>query len=301
MRTKYLDYTCTSNDIKEFNESKADNKKTFSRLSGAKINLILMLILILAAIPLQAQTDLPESTYVDLTIVTYNINHGEGVDGLYSSIRIARTLEQYDPDLIALQEVDMGTNRVNQDLQVEIIAKHLEMFYLFGKTVNYIGGEYGNAILSKYPIISSQNSDISPYNAPEKRRLLRATIDLGFKTLKFYSTKFGIMDDEIIYNSERIGKFMNRMEPDYPVIFGGDFGVKPYSLLLKDLMNTMIDLGTRFNNQSTTYPTRLTSRRLDYILINKYVEPMEYLIPVDSLSTISSDHLPVVAKVRISL
>lgn len=301
MRTKYLDYTCISNDIKESNESKADNKKTFSRLSGAKINLILMLILILTAIPLRAQTDLPESTYVDLTIVTYNINHGEGVDGLYSSIRIARTLEQYDPDLIALQDVDMSTNRVNQDLQIEIIAKHLEMFYLFGKTVDYIGGEYGNAILSKYPIISSQNSDISPYNAPEKRRLLRATIDLGFKTLKFYSTKFGIMDDEIIYNSERIGKFINRMEPDYPVIFGGDFGVKPYSLLLKDLMNTMIDLGTRFNNQSTTYPTRIMSRRLDYILINKYVEPMEYLIPVDSLSTISSDHLPVVAKVRISL
>jgi len=276
-------------------------KKTFSRLSGAKINLILMLILILTAIPLRAQTDFPESTYVDLTIVTYNINHGEGVDGLYSSIRIARTLEQYDPDLIALQDVDMSTNRVNQDLQIEIIAKHLEMFYLFGKTVDYIGGEYGNAILSKYPIISSQNSDISPYNAPEKRRLLRATIDLGFKTLKFYSTKFGIMDDEIIYNSERIGKFINRMEPDYPVIFGGDFGVKPYSLLLKDLMNNMIDLGTRFNNQSTTYPTRIMSRRLDYILINKYVEPMEYLIPVDSLSTISSDHLPVVAKVRISL
>ena len=40
---------------------------------------------------------------------------------------------------------------------------------------------------------------------------------------------------------------------------------------------------------------------LMHILINKYVEPMEYLIPVDSLSTISSDHLPVVAKVRISL
>lgn len=276
-------------------------KKPFSRLSGAKINLILILILILTVIPLQAQIDLPESTYVDLTIVTYNINHGKGIDGLYSSIRIARTLAQYDPDLIALQDVDMGTNRVNQDLQVEIIAKHLEMFYLFGKTVNYIGGEYGNAILSKYPIISSQNSDISPHNAPEKRRLLRATVDLGFKTLKFYSTKFGIMDDEIIYNSERIGKFINRMDPGYPVIFGGDFGVKPYSLLLKDLMNTLIDLGTRFNNQSTTYPTILMSRRLDYILINKYVEPMEYLIPVDSLSTISSDHLPVVAKVRISL
>ena len=273
----------------------------FSPLSSVKINKILMLILCFNVITLHAQADLPESTYVDLTIVTYNINHGEGIDGLYSSIRIARTLEQYEPDLVALQEVDMGTNRVNQDLQVEIIAKHLEMFYLFGKTVNYIGGEYGNAILSKYPIISSQNSDISPHNAPEKRRLLRATIDLGFKTLKFYSTKFGIMDDEIIYNSQRIGKFIKRMEPNDPVIFGGDFGVKPYSLLLKDLMYSMIDLGTRFNNQSTTYPTMLMSRRLDYILINKYVEPVEYLIPLDSLSTISSDHLPIVAKVRIRL
>lgn len=270
------------------------------QLNRVKINYLLMLFLIFNIIPLHAQTDLPESTYVELTVVTYNINHGKGVDDLYSSIRIARTLEQYEPDLIALQEVDMGTNRVNQDLQIEIIAKHLEMFYLFGKTINRIGGEYGNAILSKYPIISSQNSDISPDNTSEKRRLLRATVDLGFRTLKFYSTKFGIMDEEKKYNSQRIGKFMKRMDPDDPVIIGGDFGVKPFSPLLNSLMNNLIDLGTKFNSSTATYPTTLMSRRLDYILVNKYVEPMEYYIPIDTLSTISSIHLPIVAKVRIS-
>jgi len=113
----------------------------FFQLISINFIYILFLILNLTIMPLNAQTELPESSYVDLTVVTYNINHGQGMDGLYSSIRIARTLEQYEPDLVALQEVDMGTNRVNQDLQAEVIAKHLGMFYVFGKTVNYIGGE----------------------------------------------------------------------------------------------------------------------------------------------------------------
>jgi len=272
----------------------------FFQLISINFIYILFLILNLTIMPLNAQTELPESSYVDLTVVTYNINHGQGMDGLYSSIRIARTLEQYEPDLVALQEVDMGTNRVNQDLQAEVIAKHLGMFYVFGKTVNYIGGEHGNAILSKYPIISSQNSDISPDITSERRRLLRVTVDLEFRTLKFYSTKFGIMDEEKEYNSRRIGKFLKRMDPNEPVILGGDLGVKPFSTSLSSLMKSLIDLGTRFNNPMTTYPTSLMSRRLDYILVNKYVEPVEYEIPIDSLSTISSDHLPIVAKVRIT-
>ena len=272
----------------------------FSQLNSIKLKYILIIILSFTIIPLYAQTEFPESTYADLTVVTYNINHGQGMDGIYSSIRIARTLEQYEPDLVALQEVDMGTNRVNQDRQAEVIANHLGMFYVFGNTVNYIGGEHGNAILSKYPIISSQNSDISPDITSERRGLLRATVDLEFRTLKFYSTKFGVMDEEQKYHSRRIGKFFNRTKLNEPVIFGGDLGVKPFSPLLASLMKNMIDLGTRFNSPTATYPTNLMSRRLDYILVNKYVEPIEYSIPIDELSTISSDHLPIMVKVRIT-
>ena len=251
-------------------------------------------------VSLSAQEDLPESTYVDLTVVTYNIHHGEGVDELYSAIRIARTLEQYKPDLVALQEVDMGTNRTEGDLQVNIIANHLGMFYVFGKTIDYLGGEYGNAILSKYPIISTQNTDISPGITSERRGLLRATIDIGFRTLKFYSTHFGIMDEEQSYHSKRLGKVFKLSMNNVPIIFCGDLNAEPYSVQLTLLMNQFIDLGTRFRSASKTYPTPLMTRRIDYILINKYVEPFYYSVPVDTLSAIASHHLPVVAKVRIT-
>ena len=259
-----------------------------------------LLFFTLGTVPLSAQENLPESTYVDLTVVTYNIHHGEGVDELYSAIRIARTLEQYKPDLVALQEVDMGTNRTEGDLQVNIIANHLGMFYVFGKTIDYIGGEYGNAILSKYPIISTQNSDISPGITSERRGLLRATIDIGFRTLKFYSTHFGIMDEEQSYHSKRLGKVFKLSMNNEPVIFCGDLNAEPYSVQLTLLMNQFIDLGTRFRNTFNTYPTPLMTRRIDYILINKQVEPFYYSVPVDTLSAVASDHLPVVAKVRIT-
>jgi len=259
-----------------------------------------VILFTLDAASLSAQEELPESTYVDLTIVTYNIHHGEGVDELYSAIRIARTLEQYKPDLVALQEVDMGTNRTDGDLQVNIIANHLGMFHVFGKTIDYLGGEYGNAILSKYPIIATQNTDISPDITSERRGLLRVTIDIGFRTLKFYSTHFGIMDEEQSYHSKRLGRVFNLLMNKEPVIFCGDLNAEPYSAQLTLLMNQFVDIGTRFRTTANTYPTPLMSRRIDYILINNQVEPFYYSVPVDTLSVIASDHLPVVAKVRIT-
>ncbi len=281
--------------MRYFNGIRSDirNKNSLKRV-------ILLTVYLLSTGSLFAQEELPEPTYVDLTVVTYNIHHGEGVDELYSAIRIARTLEQYKPDLVALQEVDMGTNRTEGDLQVKIIANHLGMFYVFGKTIDYLGGEYGNAILSKYPIISTQNIDISPDITSERRMLLRATIDIGFRTLKFYSTHFGIMDEEQEYHSKRLGKVFKLSMYNEPLILCGDLNAEPYSVQLTLLMNQFIDIGTKFRNTTNTYPTPIMSRRIDYILINKYVEPTYYTVPVDTLSVVSSDHLPVVAKVRIT-
>lgn len=277
-----------------------NNTESKGRFRNSLQSLILLAKCLIATGSLFAQEDLPESTYVDLVVVTYNIHHGEGMDELYSAIRIARTLEQYEPDLIALQEVEMGTNRTEGDLQVKIIANHLGMFYVFGKTIDYLGGEYGNAILSKYPIISTQNTDISPGITSERRGLLRATIDIGFRTLKFYSTQFGIMDEEQAYHSKRLGKIFKKSINKEPIILCGDLNAKPYSVQLTPLMNQFIDIGTRFRSNTNTYPTSLMTRRIDYILINKYVEPFYYAVPVDTLSVVASDHLPVVAKVRIT-
>lgn len=263
-----------------------------------KIQLISLLWLLYFT-PLSAQIELPESSYVDLTVVTYSIHRGEGVDERYSSIRIARTLEQYKPDLVALQEVDMGTNRTHGDSQAVIIANHLGMFYAFGKTINLMGGEYGNAILSKYPILSVQNTDISPGETSERRGLLRVTVDLGFRTMRFYSTQFGIMEEEVDYHSKRVGKIFRMLNLNEPIIFCGNLSAEPYSPLLTPLMDQLLDLGTYFGNKTSTYPTPLMTRRIDYILTNKYVQPVEYFVPRDTLTIKSSDHLPVVAKVRI--
>ena len=183
----------------------------------------------------------------------------------------------------------MGTNRTEGDLQINIIANHLGMFYVFGKTIDYLGGEYGNAILSKYPIISTQNIDISPGITSERRGLLRATIDIGFRTLKFYSTQFGIMDEEQEYHSKRLGSVFKRLMDNEPIIFCGDLNAEPYSVQLTPLMNQLMDLGTRFRNVTNTYPTPLMSRRIDYILINNQVEPFYYSVPVDTLSTVASN------------
>ena len=92
-----------------------------------------------------------------LRILSYNIHHAEGVDGKLDVPRIAQVILSVDPDLVALQEVDKNTIRtgkVNQDIELSRLTK---MNSVFGSNITFQGGQYGNAILSKFPIIKNKN------------------------------------------------------------------------------------------------------------------------------------------------
>src|SRR5690242_4466409 len=86
-----------------------------------------------------------------LRIMTYNIHHAEGLDGKVDTERIAKLINDEKADLVALQEVDRGAERTKKrDLLAELAAA-TGMKMGFGKNIPLQGGEYGTAILSKFP------------------------------------------------------------------------------------------------------------------------------------------------------
>jgi endonuclease/exonuclease/phosphatase family metal-dependent hydrolase len=102
-----------------------------------------------------------------LRVMTYNIHHCQGTDGKFDLERIAKIINDHQPDLVALQEVDRKTKRSSGVDQIAELARLTGMQYQFGKSMNYDGGEYGNAVLSRYaadtvkvhPLPSENNSE----------------------------------------------------------------------------------------------------------------------------------------------
>ena len=100
---------------------------------------------------------MPSATCQELRVLTYNIHHGEGTDGKFDLDRIAKLISAQEPDLVALQEIDVKTARASGVDQAAKLAKLTGMHYAFGRFMKYDGGEYGQMVLSKHPILRQLN------------------------------------------------------------------------------------------------------------------------------------------------
>ena len=126
-----------------------------------------ILALLLLAAPLPARAD--QSAPVTVRVLTYNIRHGEGMDRVYDLARLADIMKAAEPDLIALQEVDRGTERSGGIDQLDVLADLLGMHGEFGRAIDFQGGQYGVAILSRWPLHYPDNQALPaspPYYEP---------------------------------------------------------------------------------------------------------------------------------------
>ena len=97
---------------------------------------------------------IPASTQT-LRVMTYNIHVGVGIDKKLDLPRIAGVINAQHPDLVGLQEVDRGVARTQRIDEIAEIAKLTRMDYAFAFNLRYQGGQYGVAILSRFPIMAT--------------------------------------------------------------------------------------------------------------------------------------------------
>src|SRR5262249_33698289 len=120
-----------------------------------------------------------------------------GVDRRYDPLRVADTIAHYAPDVLLLQEVDEGARRSNGDRQVDLLGETLGFHHrtFFPNVAVRGGGEYGNAILSRYPIVETRNVDLTV--GWKKRRsvlhaICRVRKDGLDRTLHVYNMHLGL-------------------------------------------------------------------------------------------------------------
>src|ERR1051326_3205916 len=123
-----------------------------------------------------------------MRIVTYNIHKARGMDGRTSVKRIANVLGELNADIVALQEV--FSSYESTEGQVEAIASELGLHSAFGCTRHHQGRPYGNAILSRWPILESMDMDIS-WQRRERRGCVRVDLKAPDGTLHVFNIHMG--------------------------------------------------------------------------------------------------------------
>jgi len=116
---------------------------------------------------------------VTVRVLTYNIHHGEGMDGQIDLERIAAVIRETEADLVALQEVDRGVERTSRADQPGHLGELAGMHAVFEKNIAYQGGEYGNAVLSRFPVEHHQNHHLPRLLPNEQRGLLEVHVRAG--------------------------------------------------------------------------------------------------------------------------
>ena len=203
---------------------------------------------------------------IRLRVLCYNIHHAEGVDGKLDVPRIARVILSVKPDLVALQEMDQKTKRTQKVDQVAELARLTKMKSVFGANIDFQGGHYGNAILSRFPITRHKNHHLPNMDSGEQRGVLESVI----KVSKEESILFMVTHlDHRRPDAERraSAKFINQMigeQKNIPAILAGDLNDVPGSPTLKEIGK----LWLRTNPEITpTVPVTKPVRQIDYILV----------------------------------
>jgi endonuclease/exonuclease/phosphatase family metal-dependent hydrolase len=259
-----------------------------------KINTYLYALCVLSVLCVKSiAAELPR----ELRVVSYNIHHGEGTDGKLDLERIAAVINAEKPDLVGLNEVDQGTGRTKQiDMPAEF-ARLTGMTAVFEKNIDFDGGKYGNAILSRLPIRRHENHKLPSLYPGEQRGVLQIEVGAeGKESFIFLCTHLDYRpkDDERRASVAVIEKIVAR-HPDVPTIMVGDLNASPDS----EVMQMFAKHWTRSNAEPlATFPAGKPDKQIDYVLVRP-AERWELVETRVLEEAVASDHRGMVAVLRL--
>lgn len=236
-----------------------------------------------------------------LRVLCYNIHWALGMDGEYDVARIAEVIKKEKPDLVALQEVDVGVERSGRVHEIRELAKLTGLAARFGPTQHYQGGLFGNAVLTHLPILDVAIHPLPYTEATEEkttypRGAIAVTVEApDGKPLRFVSTHFqhNVPEDRVAEAKAINGLFADELR----TILAGDINAKPeeepVQVLLEQWENATDD------PPAPTVPVKEPKSRIDYI----FYRPAEAFLLKEARvipEVMASDHRPVFAELEIA-
>lgn len=227
-----------------------------------------------------------------IKVMTFNIHHGKGMDKHVDLKRISEVITSSNADIIGLNEVDKKFSKRSHFVdQIESLANELNFYYAFSPSItNKSDNQYGNGVLSRYPLISNKNQTFNFFpRFVEGRSLLEATVEVNQKPVNIYVTHLSLHPYLHRLQTEMILRRVRN-----PAIILGDWNMKPNSKRWERVIENYVDVWNEFGKGAgNTYPSPKPRTRLDYIFVSKEIKILSTEI-YDKIP-IASDHLPLLA------
>lgn len=224
-----------------------------------------------------------------LRVLTYNIHHGAGTDQKIDLERIAQTIRSVDPDLVFLQEVDRTVTRSGSIDQASQLAKLTGLQAIFGANIDLQGGQYGNALLTRLPLIEHRNHRLPNLDQGEQRGLIEAKVWFFGMPLKVFGTHFDHRRDD----RERVASAVAvnarvSSNANAPAILAGDINATRETTVLETLTKHWTIAGPELPTIPSSHPTR----QIDFVFFR--TSDQWKVIKTKVLEEpIASDHRPI--------
>jgi endonuclease/exonuclease/phosphatase family metal-dependent hydrolase len=232
-----------------------------------------------------------------LRIVTYNIHRARGIDRRTRPDRVVAVLREIGADVVALQEV-IGAGPHGHS-QIEEIGAALGMGWVMASARQLRGHQFGNAVLSRYPITHHAEHDLS-WKSCEERCLQRVDVDVNGRPLHVYNVHLGTAFLERRHQAQRLASIVSDKHVAGAKIVLGDFNewMKGLTTTLLSSKLKSVDLAVHLKRRRT-YPGIFPILHLDHIYYGGRLEIVSIALPRTKVSLVASDHLPLVADLRI--
>ncbi|MCW8128295.1 endonuclease/exonuclease/phosphatase family protein [Microbulbifer halophilus] len=248
-----------------------------------------------------------------LRVMTYNVHSCRGIDGKLSPQRIARVIARYQPDVVALQELDVLRERSGGLDQAERLARLLAMDVHFHPALHLEEERYGDAILTHLPVRLIKK-DILPgppngksglFNpaADEPRGAIWVEVEHEGQKLQIINTHLGLS------KAERLRQVDALLGPEWlahphcsgPRLLMGDLNALPNSAECKRLGGHLRDaqVAAPDHKPRGTFFSRMPQARIDYIYTSPDFRVERILVPGTELTRQASDHLPLIADIEL--
>jgi endonuclease/exonuclease/phosphatase family metal-dependent hydrolase len=247
-------------------------------------------------------------TRVSIRVMTYNVHSCINMDGKISPARIAKVIAHYDPDIVALQELDVKRSRTGEIDQAQVIAEELEMECHFSPAIEIEEGQYGNAILSRFPLRLVRAGALPTLeHLPnlEKRGVLWTEITVNGREIQLFNTHFGLRHKERLAQGDALlgPEWLGHPDRCNPTIVCGDFNAQPHSRVCRKIRRSFNDAQILLDDHrpQRTFFGRYPIGRIDHVFVSPEIIVHGVEVPRTALTLVASDHLPLIVEVSVPM
>ncbi|MEE1657141.1 endonuclease/exonuclease/phosphatase family protein [Microvirga sp. CF3062] len=239
-------------------------------------------------------------------ILTYNVHRCLGTDGRLSITRVADVIAAYEPDVVALQELDVGRIRTGGVDQAHAIAQALGMHVHFHASMRVLEEEYGNAILTHRPsklVKAEALPGLAAKPRLEPRGALWASVNIGGADVQIINTHLGLRRHERLAQVNALlgPHWLGHQSCREPVILLGDLNATPRSRAYQRITAHLWDAQAlaRLPKPKATFPSRLPMLRIDHVFVSRGIAVQRVEAVRTPPARVASDHLPLLVEFHV--